>query len=67
MYQWLFYFYCLSSHQAGITSSLENMRAEFNSLILTSNVPIESLNIEDNKKLIEQKITNLINDKVRNI
>ena len=59
MYQWLFFYYCKTMKQSDLISEFEtdeDLRQEFNTLIMSSKIDINQLHLLENKKIIEDKI-----------
>lgn len=63
MYQWLFYYYCQSLAQNNLVSEiddLEDLRGEFNQILLNSKIDISQLSKKENEEQIKDNIKKII-------
>lgn len=63
MYQWLFYYYCQSLAQNNLVSEiddLEDLRGEFNQILMNSKIDISQLSKKENEEQIKDTIKKII-------
>lgn len=67
MYQWLFYYYCQSLAQHNLVSeidSLEDLRGEFNQILMNSQIDISQLSQKEHEDKIKENIKKIIDTAV---